>query len=130
MSYILERYAIATAYLDNQTDENWAKLVEYVKANDKPPKTTAKAKVVRVVIPTIDGHAPLAQPVNGAFLDSLRYAGLVRVHRDNEQGQCFDLLPPAHIAKQGAKATGVWADMNACRMKSLGYNAVEAPATE
>lgn len=79
-----------------------------------------KKYVVRVVIPTVENSPPLAQRVDGAFLECLRYAGIVTVHRDNEEGQVFDIHSPFGA---GDKA---WSEMNAQRMQSFGYNAVSA----
>jgi len=50
-----------------------------------------KFYVVRVVIPTIDNAPPLAQTVDSSFLECLRYAGVISLHRDDEEGQCFDI---------------------------------------
>lgn len=69
--------------------------------------------VVRVAIDEYD-KGLAATP----FLECLRYAGLVVLHNE----RIFDVLPPGkvHDTKQ-------WADQNAERMSSFGYNAVAAP---
>lgn len=59
--------------------------------------------------------------MHSAFVECLRYAGLVQVHRTDEKGMCFDLLCPH---KSGSD---IWAQHNADRMQSFGYNAVKAP---
>jgi len=71
-----------------------------------------------------DDPRPLAQIVDSTFIDCLRYAGLITVHRDDETGQCFDLVAP------GDQDSQAWSEENADRMKSFGYNAVSAPSTE
>lgn len=83
-----------------------------------------KEYVVRVVIPTLDNSPPLAQQIDSGLLDCLRYAGLVSVHKDNEEGQCFDIHCPRSWQNDSYK----WAEMNSHRMASFGYNAVVAPA--
>jgi len=85
-----------------------------------------KFYVVRVVIPTIDNAPPLAQTVDSSFLECLRYAGVISLHRDDEEGQCFDIQPPRHLNASGSK---IWSEQNAARMETFGYNAVSAPRT-
>jgi hypothetical protein len=58
------------------------------------------------------------------MVECLRYAGLLVVHRDDDEGVCFDILPPNNAQSER------WAKMNAERMASFGYNAVAAPAWE
>lgn len=86
-----------------------------------------KRYVVRVVIPAMDeAHSPpLAKRVEGPILECLRYAGVVTVHTNNEDRQTFDIHCPAGITD-----TQQWAEKNAERMTSFGYNAVCAPSTE
>lgn len=87
-----------------------------------------KLYVVRVVIPNIDVNVPpLAQPLPGGLLDSLRYMGVVNLHYDDERGQLFDIFPPKCVAVSESKT---WSEMNAKRMGSFGYNAASAPSTE
>lgn len=81
-----------------------------------------KKWVVRVVIPTVDNHPPLAQRIDGAFLECLSYAGFVTLHHDDEERQTFDLHAPFNLNGK------VWAEQNAARMTTFGYNAVAAPA--
>jgi hypothetical protein len=79
-----------------------------------------KTYVVRVV--TDSDTAKYVEA--GPFLECLRYAGLIQVHRASPSGfACFDLLPPA-THQAGSKQ---WAEMNAERMSSYGFNAVVAP---
>ena len=80
--------------------------------------------VVRVVIPTIENKPPLAQRIDGAFLECLRYAGVITLHADEEDRQTFDIRPPMGIAGNVSKS---WASRNADRMKTFGFNAVAAP---
>jgi hypothetical protein len=63
-------------------------------------------------------------PAAEMLLESLRYAGHVVIHRDDEQGMCFDIRPPHGLE------SGQWAKMNAQRMQSFGFNAVKAPSTD
>lgn len=61
-----------------------------------------------------------------AFVECLRYAGIVRVHEVSELTTlCFDLVCPAHFTDSQR-----WAERNAERMRTFGFNAVAAPATE
>lgn len=79
--------------------------------------------VVRVVIPAPENLSPPDQPVGpDGFLECLQHAGLVSVHRDNGEGQVFDINCP----HQGDSK--VWAEANAERMRTFGFNAVCAPA--
>jgi hypothetical protein len=77
-------------------------------------------KVVRVVVfDSEDAYGHVS-----TFIENLRYAGLVKVHstHDGEPLRTvFDILPP-HGVEDVA-----WAQMNADRMTSFGYNAVSAP---
>ncbi len=59
------------------------------------------------------------------FLECLRRCGYVVIHRDDENGMCFDLLCP-YISGQ-IRDTKVWAEQNAERMQTFGFNAVVAP---
>jgi hypothetical protein len=71
----------------------------------------------------MDGEgSSLGNHTIGELLECLRYAGLVRIHRDNAEGVCFDLVSPAGVDSE------TWAQMNADRMSSFGWNAVKAPA--
>lgn len=79
-----------------------------------------KKHVVRVVLP--DGINPITSEVR-QLLEQLRYAGIVTIHRDNEDGVCFDLHCPSGLDDKQ------WAKMNAERMRSFTYNAVDAPGT-
>lgn len=87
---------------------------------------TERLWVVRVVM----GHTsvPAVQKMRDEglllLLQCLRYAGTVAIHRDDEDGMCWDLLPPRHINHHGNQT---WAKMTASRMKSFGLNAVAAP---
>jgi hypothetical protein len=79
-------------------------------------------RVVQTMTPEGDflheGHAL------GSFIECLRYAGLIDVHETDPEGLttlCFDIRPPNSVDSK------VWAEMNAKRMQSFGYNAVAAP---
>ena len=63
----------------------------------------------------------------GTLIDALRFAGHVQLHRENETGSCFDILPPRAIGASLADS-GEWAARTAEHFASLGYNAVKAPA--
>jgi len=56
------------------------------------------------------------------FMESFRYAGFLRLHRDDVSGVCFDLIPPVGVDQK------VWASQNAERMQTFDINAVLAPA--
>jgi len=56
---------------------------------------------------------------NTPFLECLRYAQLVELHEESDE--VFDIRCPRGLD------SGVWARMNAERMRSHGYNAVKAP---
>lgn len=90
----------------------------------------SKRYCVRVILP--DGINNLT-PELELMLEQLRAAGLVMVHRigiergDNKCSTCFDLLAPISVPGDSTK---LWADKNAARMQSFGYNAVAAPSTE
>ena len=79
----------------------------------------APKKVVRVVLP--DGMNK-ATPEVRSLLEQLRYAQLIRLHRCDENGVCFDLICPHGLNNE------VWCRHNAERMQSFTYNAVVAPA--
>jgi len=55
------------------------------------------------------------------WIESLRYAGLVVIHRNDNDGMCFDVLPPHGVV------SAQWAQANAERMQTFGINAVAAP---
>jgi len=75
-----------------------------------------KEYVVRVVTYT-DNEIPLA------FLECLSYAGYVKVHNtDREKGETFDIL-----CRHTGILSDVWAEQNAARMQTFGFNAVKAP---
>lgn len=62
--------------------------------------------------------AKLGHPdFNNPLIECFRYAGLVFVHNDD----VFDILPPQKVD------TRVWAEQNAARMTSFGYNARAVP---
>lgn len=79
-----------------------------------------RQSVVRVVLP--DGINEISSDVR-RLLEQFRYAGLITVHRDNDEGICFDLHCPHGLVSEN------WAKQNAERMRSFQYNAVSAPST-
>lgn len=80
--------------------------------------------VVRVVLPTKLDNTYHVDP---AFIECLRRAGLVQVQPTaSSDTQVVDLIAPC----KNVPDTKLWADMNAERMRSFGYNAVAAPSTE
>jgi hypothetical protein len=70
-----------------------------------------KLHIVRIVIPWE------TKPIDGGFVDCLRYAGVLSVH-DTESAQCLEISAPKGLIGK------VWAEQNAARMRSFGYNAV------
>ena len=58
------------------------------------------------------------------LLECLRYAGLVKVHRNTKVGMCFDILPPNGMRGESSME---WAMQNAERMTGFGLNAAAAP---
>ena len=78
--------------------------------------------VVRIV--TMGIGAFDQQVEHGPLLECLRYAHVIHLHRHNEKGTCFDILPPSSIS---ASDTKMWAENNAARMRGFGANAVAAP---
>jgi hypothetical protein len=64
----------------------------------------------------------------GRLIECFRYAGFVARPRRDLQGVgtlTFDMICPVHT-----KDTKAWADANAERMQTLGFNAVSAPMYE
>lgn len=59
---------------------------------------------------------------SNVWFECLRYAHIIRKHRDDDSGMCFDILCPKSISD-----SKVWSQMNAERMQSFGINAVSAP---
>lgn len=78
-----------------------------------------KDYVVRVVLP--DGVHELT-PLLRTFIHFLDKAGAVVIQRDDVEGMCFDLLPPAGITD-----ARVWA-ASVTMYDEYGFNAVPAPA--
>lgn len=56
------------------------------------------------------------------FVECLRYACLIEVPNDSDE--VFDILCPRGLDSK------TWAERNAARMQSFGYNAVVAPRWE
>jgi len=80
--------------------------------------------VVRVVVSRnreLTGDALPDAYFNFDLLGSLHDAELVTIHRNDNSGICFDLLPPLYADSH------VWAAENAKQWKAFGYNAVKAP---
>ena len=75
--------------------------------------------VVRLVLP--DGIHDIEPPVRTLLALQAR-VGIVAVHRDDKDGMCFDLLPPA-----GTEDSKAWADETAAIFEGCCYNAVRAP---
>lgn len=73
---------------------------------------------VRIAIPRERTNIFSASPIDDGFLDCLRYAGLISVQIDDDERQCFDINCPNAIGRPR-----IWAEMNAERMRSFGYNA-------
>lgn len=67
-----------------------------------------------------------------SFIESLRYAGLITVHEVDPNGlttDCFDLICPNLHGRDYERQSKVWAEQNAERMRTFGFNAVCAPST-
>jgi len=78
--------------------------------------------VVRMAIPLRDGELK----INAATLiDLLRYAGVIRVVAKTPLTMAIDIYPPY----AEARGNNTWADMNARRIQSFGFDAVVAPIT-
>src|SRR5215831_8650148 len=92
----------------HRQEEMMAKRIEYV---------------VRVRI--APGRVALsAKEIDGAFLECLRYAHVIDLHWDEEDGQCFDICCPAGLNSK------TWATMNSSRMRTFGYNAEAATVND
>ncbi len=87
--------------------------------------------VVRVV--QVDNDSILEPRfIDPTFLECLRYLGFANVHdvSDNDKEQrrnCFDLIAPGTLNQEQTKQ---WADRQASRMRSFGYNAVPCPTNQ
>jgi hypothetical protein len=79
---------------------------------------------VRVVVPKQERFPELPAIPDFKLLECLRYAGLVTIHHDNDERLLFDIHCPYGLDSK------VWAEKNAERMRSFGYDAVCAPSTE
>jgi hypothetical protein len=88
--------------------------------------TVIQRWVIRVVTVERQHEGEPAQCGITGFIEALRHAGLVKFHGTNEGGGLtFDLLPPEpHVTLATTKA---WAESNATRMQTFGFNAVAAP---
>jgi len=83
--------------------------------------------VVRVVTDRLNHgtQEPVMRGLGG-FIEALRHAGLVKLHFQNDVGGfTFDMLPPA--IHKTTESTKLWAESNAARMATFGFNAVAAP---
>ena len=58
-----------------------------------------------------------------SFVECLRYVGVVQTHESTGSGnpECFDILPPHGVDQER------WATMNSERMRTFGFNSVDAP---
>ncbi len=77
-----------------------------------------KDYVVRIVLP--DGVHDL-DPQTRTLLVLMGQSGNIQIHRDDVDGMCFDLLPPAGVGSRD------WADDTAAKFADYHYNAVLAP---
>lgn len=75
-----------------------------------------------------DGYRETPLPnlnyVTPAFLTCLVNAGLGKLHDTDRDGYTFDLYPPGTLDDR------YWAEQNATRMQSFGFNAVAAPRAD
>ena len=84
-------------------------------------------QVVRVVAFEFNDTSDIyseAEAQFGQFIECLRYAGVVHVQKvdDKPSRLIIDILPPKNSGNDR-----VWAEANAERMQTFGYNAVPAP---
>lgn len=75
-------------------------------------------QVVRIVLP--DGVHDL-DPQTRTLLVLMGQSSILQIHRDDVDGMCFDLLPPAGVNSRD------WADDTAAEFSGYRYNAVRAP---
>lgn len=64
--------------------------------------------------------------IEPAFITCLENAGLAKIHDTDRDGYTFDLFAPADKSNLQSKT---WAEMNADRIASFGFNAAAAPAS-
>lgn len=76
--------------------------------------------VVRIIADEKDRFGLVPSQV-GMFIECLRYAGVVKICKNDGNRIVFDLFPPKGVDSKA------WASMNAARMKSFGINAADAP---
>ena len=104
--------------------------------------TSPKRWCVRIVqTRTLSGWKVYEGSHFGPFVECLQHAGLVTIHGTDPNGLttlCFDVEAPISPAEErphnladvlftdGGKT---WAERNAERMRTFGYNAVAAPST-
>jgi hypothetical protein len=74
--------------------------------------------VVRLVLP--DDFLALDAKTR-ELLQLLNLGGVVKTLRDDYEGMCIDILPPAQISSKE------WADALVSDFENCGYNAVRAP---
>ncbi len=86
-----------------------------------------KQWVVRIVHQWTNENERHRRDMKVLITEMLRYAGFVRMHVDEDDRLVFDLLPASNSAREDS---GMWAQMNAERISSFGWNAVKAPAWE
>ena len=99
----------------------------------------AKTYVVRIVQTELDRERDFLDRVfdnppviTHSFIESLRYAGLIDVHEVDPNGlttDCFDLICPNLRGRDYVEQSKIWAEQNAERMRTFGFNAVCAPST-
>ena len=70
-------------------------------------------------------NIPNINEITPAFLTCLENAGLGKVHDTDRDGYTFDLFPPCQEHHGIDEKT--WAEENAKRISSFGFNAVAAP---
>jgi hypothetical protein len=75
--------------------------------------------VVRILMP--DG-IHILDPVLRTFLNLLDRTSVIAMHRDDRDGMCFDLMPPAGVDSAS------WATLTTGAFCDYGFNAVRAPA--
>jgi hypothetical protein len=95
------------------------------------PKWSRQLRVVRIYVDDVvqqDNERTYVQQFGEfdfiGFMECLRHANAIDIQRNDSDGICFDVLPPGVVDDTN------WANLEAARFKSYGFNAVSAPSVE